>query len=106
MKIDIPKVVVPVDLGGYAPELQGKFLQVWVNPPLKTLRDHAEILASDYQKLLAWYADLWSQSAELATHWVTDELTQLEQDDPAFLSWMISQTWQAIIEHRGNKKKS
>lgn len=33
MKIEIPKVVRPLDLSEYAPEYDGAVIQVWVNPP-------------------------------------------------------------------------
>jgi hypothetical protein len=36
MKINIPKLTQPLDLGEYAEELRGQIIRVWVNPPLKT----------------------------------------------------------------------
>jgi hypothetical protein len=54
--------------------------------------------------MLAWYANLWSQGPE-DTQWTVDELHTLEQADPAFLSWMITRTWQARAEHMEQKKK-
>ena len=153
MKIEIPKVIVPVDFGGYAAELAGKFLQVWVNPPQdvlsaytslvtelqqaelaeaqKTLEPESEPAEKDAgtisktlaqlkrwlnikqttppkginPRMLEWYAALWSQGPE-ATHWTLAELETLEFKDPAILSWMISQTWKARVEHIERKKKA
>lgn len=113
MRIVIPKVLAAVDLAGYAGELAGQFLHVWVNPPLEVLRRHDELVkpvagVGDEERnraLLAWYAVLWSQGPE-PTHWTTDELLELERDDPALLSYLIRETWAARGEHVGRKKKS
>ena len=111
MKISIPKVIVPVEMSEYAPELEGKVLQVWVNPPMDVLGEHlqmaeamknGEIKTSD--NLLRWYTGLWSQGAA-ETHWTLDEVREVERDDPAFLNWMISATWQARKAHMDRKKK-
>lgn len=45
MKINIPKVIVGVDMGEYAPELAGRMLQVWVNLPLDVLSEHLAMAA-------------------------------------------------------------
>lgn len=153
MKIDIPKVVLPVDFSGYAVELAGKQLFVWVNPPLYKLKEYddlrtdlqqseltaaknvlmpeqapagkeATVLSKTFEeigrflkirkadkaqgidaKMLAWYAEIWSQGpADMA--WTVSELRDLEAKDPALLGWMISQTWQARLAHVEHKKKS
>lgn len=161
MKINIPKVVLPVPLNQYATELQGQNLFVWVNPPKNKLQEYdnlvtalqtreletakrtllpdeekAEggrqnteggkqktVLARTFEqlfhglkvksemkadgvdeKLLSWYAEMWSQGAE-DTRWTVGELKELEQSDPAFLSWMITATWTARTEHLQRKKK-
>lgn len=54
--------------------------------------------------LLKWYADLWSYGPE-DTRWTAAELRTLEGQDPAFLSWMISQTWAVRNAHIEQKKK-
>lgn len=33
MKITVPTIVEPLDLGGFHPDFAGQALQVWVNPP-------------------------------------------------------------------------
>ncbi len=116
MDIQIPKVVRTVDLSGYAEELRGQFLHIWVNPPLGILREYselAEMLKGDAavvdvkainERLNNWYCVLWSQGPE-PTHWTVAELHELEEKDPAFLEWMINETWNARREHVDRKKK-
>ena len=53
MKFEIPKVIVPVDFGGYAAELRGKFLQVWVNPPQDVLNTYNHLVTELQQSELA-----------------------------------------------------
>ena len=109
MKITIPKVVQPVDLGGYAEALRGQFLHVWVNPPQEVLLRHTAILGSNSEskgvELMEWYAALWSHGPE-ETHWTAAELTALEEQDSALLGWMISQTWDQRKEHTDRRKKA
>jgi hypothetical protein len=121
MKIVIPKVIVGVDMGEYAPELAGRMLQVWVNLPLDVLSEHLAMAArlnpavinphpalslegEGEGELLKWYAFVWSQG-EIESHWTVDELKEIEQEDPAFLSWMIGATWEARKAHMDRKKK-
>ena len=157
MKIQIPKVVIPVNMGEYAPELQGKDLFVWVNPPKQKIAEYNDLVtvlqtkelqaaretllpeAVDVskangksalvrtfdqlshwltikknssqradeidQQLLDWYAEIWSQGPT-DMQWTVDELRTLESQDPAFLSWMIAQTWKVRAEHIEHKKKT
>jgi hypothetical protein len=46
MKINIPQVIVPIDMAEYAPEMAGSFLHVWVNPSLDMLTDHFALATS------------------------------------------------------------
>jgi len=70
----------------------------WLNLKKETPADGLDI------KLLDWYARLWSQGPA-ETHWTVSELRTLEAQDPAFLSWMIGETWQALTAHKQQKKK-
>lgn len=128
MDIKIPKIVIPVDFGGYAQELKGQLLYVWVNPPLEKMREHDEVLKAlnrapapdadfgrgdraptedgEGKRFKAWYAEIWSQGKDEATRWTADELEALEEQDPALLSWMVNQTWQVRSEHISKKKRS
>ena len=111
MKIEIPKVLTAVDLAEYAPELKGKFLNIWVNAPLDVLSRYVELGALTRSgdenaavDMLNWYAEIWSQGRE-DTRWTLDELKELDKENVAFLRWMISATWVKIEEHRTYKKK-
>lgn len=53
MKIDIPKIVLTVDLGEYATELAGKLLYVWVNQPKEKLREYDDLVTDLQEKSLA-----------------------------------------------------
>jgi len=53
MKINIPKVVIPVSLAEYAPELQGKFLHVWVNQPRERLREYDDLVTEMQERSMA-----------------------------------------------------
>jgi hypothetical protein len=53
MDIKIPKVVVAVDMEDYHPDLKGKCLHVWVNPPLDVLQKYTDIQAELDALLLA-----------------------------------------------------
>lgn len=128
MDIVIPKVILTVDFGEYAPAMAGKFLHVWVNPPRDFLREHDEIvfpkpaptsaatpgeqgkaeevsMQERAQKLKEFYARMWSQGP-VETHWTAEELRVLEEKDPALLTWMIDATWALRREHTSRKKKS
>lgn len=110
MKIEIPKVVVAVDLGEYAPELAGNFLHIWVNVSKEV---HAKLLVisadvsngkSNGDDLFGWYADIWSQGPQ-STHWTLEEIKAVDEQDPSFLIWMINKTSDARKEHLEKKKK-
>lgn len=112
MKIEIPKVLAAVDLAEYAPELKGKFLNIWVNLPADKLAEHfrlAEQVKNNepdaYTNMLNWYVDVWSQGVP-ETRWTLDELRELEKSDASFLSWMISATWSKYSAHKEFKKKA
>jgi hypothetical protein len=162
MKIQIPKVIVPVPMDEFASELKGKYLYVWVNPPKTKLQEYDDLVtalqsreletarqtlipdeqkaeggrqtgegngqrtvlsrsfdqlahwlnlrkttpaAGIDEKLLAWYAEIWSQGPD-DTHWTVAELRETEDMDPSFLSWMISRTWQTRTDHLQRKKKA
>jgi hypothetical protein len=113
MQVNIPKIIVVVDLGEYAPELTGNALHVWVNPSLQVLRMHDEILSAKPDevtadeksgRLFAWYAALWSHGPD-GTRWTAQEVKDAEERDPSFTAWMISRTWQARNAHITAKKK-
>ena len=145
MKLNISKVIQSLELGGYAEEMQGQAVKVWVNPDLAVLR-RRETLIEKYNRLLKnltdvpeaadkhkikaaeqvrerleafnefalgdfvngihdWFAELWSQSADPATHWTREELVQLNEADPALYQWMKNRSIEMIEAHRVREKK-
>lgn len=130
MQIQIKKIIRPLDLGTYAKEYEGQTVQVWVNPTLEMIqrerlldeemRTRAEAAvtqesAAEFSAwvkgtfepfLQSWFAELWSQHADPATHWTADELRALETHDPALLHWLNFRTRQMMAEHRRIEKKN
>ena len=121
MKIDIPRVTVALDLGAYAPTLAGQTVQIWVNPTRAFLRQRSEAfallnaneettaearMAQFNDALLTWFAALWSQHPDTATHWTADELRTLDEQDPALLVWLINESNARLKGHREAEKKS
>lgn len=108
MKINIPKIVKKVEMAGYAPELAGAALMVWVNPARALL---AELVAKDTstERKAEIFAELWSQGPE-DTRWTGEEVLVLIvstfETDPKLFEWMRDQTLGAIGEHRAGLKKA
>lgn len=51
MKLNISKVIEPLDLGEYAEAMRGQTVQVWVNPDRATIRQR-ELLLDEYNRRL------------------------------------------------------
>jgi len=83
-----------------ATPIEKAFEQVkrWLN-----IRNESKAEGLD-EGLLKWYAEIWSQGPQ-ETQWSVEELRDLEKEDPAFLSWMIAQTWNTRKAHIEMKKK-
>lgn len=148
--IKIPKLVLPIDLGDYAPELAGEILNVWVDPPRRMLQEYDALIADVQEKelkrvsadlktppqestpmfqsflasaktllqarkkniehaegtdarILCWYVDIWSQGEHSLT---LDEVKRIEEENPAFLGWLIGETWRMIHDNRIRQKKN
>lgn len=130
MQLNIKKIIRPLDLGDYARELQGQAVYVWVNPTREALNRRAAldeelnrgiersqtaearaefnlwIKGTFEPNIKAWFAEIWSQYPEPATHWTVSEIEQLEASDPALVLWLNTRTMQLIYEHRRVEKKS
>jgi hypothetical protein len=131
MKIEIKKIIRPLDLGGYASEYQGQAVQVWVNPTLAVLDERDEIVqpyaawvdmlkdnptrVGDFDayvteqfapQINGWFARLWSQAEDIASHWTVDEITIMQAHDPALLEWLKRHSMRLIAEHRSAEKKT
>lgn len=105
MEIRVPKIVRPLNLSDYAPEMAGAVIQVWVNPPRQAVESLEEMavtstaivqrmqrlsqdqqadvqeLAKDLEPighgLMAWFAENWSQAQDEGTHWSPEEVEKL-----------------------------
>lgn len=136
MKFNVPKIVRPVALTDYAPELTHDdgtpaVVQVWANPPAALLTRHRELsqrgqtalaaLKADGDKAAAvaelnaigaaladLFAELWSQHADPATHWTAEDVTELANSDanPALYGWLTRRTLAVIGEYRGALRKN
>jgi hypothetical protein len=73
---------------------------------LETMRRSFETLL---ERRLAWFAMIWSQGSDPATHWTPAEVRQLKEqtagNDPQFFGWLCSKTIAMIGEHRNQQKK-
>lgn len=113
MQINFPKIVREIDLGEYAPEMEGQKMQVWVNPPSADLTK----LGDDYKKAVEGdeqaeqeYSDflsvLLSQGADKIG---VDDLKEMQSasadTDPAFWMWFQNRVITEINDHRLGRKK-
>lgn len=116
MDINVPKIVRPLALAEYAPELAPLTLQVWVNPPRKLLAEildqetqSEELAAQRMHRLYEIIAELWSQGPDPETHWTVDEVVKLIEEkretDPALFGWLRTETFAMIGAYRNAKKK-
>lgn len=117
MKLEFPKIVRSFPLSEYAPEVRGE-IQVWVNPPVKTLSDlgeafkrYSETHGQDGQELfLTILSTILSAGPDAATHWSADELKDVYErsadTDPAFWMWLQNRILKEIAEHRNGLKKA
>lgn len=130
MKIEIPRVVRRLELGGYAPEYggDGAVIWVWVNPPRKRVREYFELLseagesiqqdAQDAQdmagvragKVYAWLAEMWSQAGLVETLWTAEEVGELAREtlesDPGLWAYVTGMTVRMILDYRDAEKKA
>lgn len=128
MKFDIPKIVRALDLQEYAPEWGSLQIQVWVNPPVRLLQEHDQVLldvrqaikddvdpataqamieqaAKDMARI---FAELWSQGAP-ETRWSADEIEHMVEEtqstDPRLWAWLRERTIEMIRDYRAAVKK-
>ena len=116
MKIKTPKVIRTLDLEVYADELKGTKVYFWVNPPMEMVRRHvtlsqaatkASITGEKEEEtklaLREWYAEVFSQGRDNAMS--ADELKEAEEEDSAFVSWLITRYWAERNGFIANTKK-
>ena len=121
MKINFPRIVRPVDLGEYAPEMKEQKILVWVNPPtgdLSAMLDSYKLSLDGKKKedkenagaaYIESLAVLLSQG-ETDTHISPAELQELRDNtretDPSFWVWLMARVMTEINEHRRGLKKA
>ena len=172
-KIYLPKVVRPIDLAQYSPEMAAaiaapadgqptaKQIWMWANPTEtrkqeyralqfridellgmmkknadqmvankdardKAVREGSQVptdvplpyKAEDLEvwmkeasrKANEWWAEMWSQHADPATHWTPEEVgdlgTACAESDPGFWEWIHHECWKLIHDYRAQAKKS
>ena len=133
MKINIPRVVRPVQLSDYAPEFGEQAIGMWVNPPrakrlefagiterfkgvqdqiegcddgdeLEGLFDQIKALGLE---MYAWYAEMWSQGDDEWTAEGVQELAEAALDtDPGLWDFVQESSLDAMQEYRRRKKAS
>lgn len=125
MKFEIPKIIRPLSLQDYAPELDTE-LHVWVNPPRDLLNELFALNAAVAQaqkeaeagkvvtktleeigeKIAQWYVTVWSQGEDKWTLEDVQKLIEFSMDtDPGLWPYMTGKTTTMIFEHRTRQKK-
>jgi hypothetical protein len=119
MKINFPRIIRPVDLGEYAPEMKEQRIFVWVNPPtgdLAAMLDSYKLslVGEQAEKETAAKAYIESLSVLLSqgekdSHVSPAELQELRdgtrETDPAFWVWLMARVMDEINGHRRGLKK-
>ena len=135
LNFEVPKIRQPLDLGRYSPELEGRRIYVWVNPPrgLKNeyfastynlgigLRDETEDAGRisrfagslkrrrSARKVVRWYARLWSEEAEgdsFGGREIESFAEDLIDQDPALWTFLCNATWKMINAWVESSKKA
>lgn len=121
MRALVPPMTRPMPLDEYGDGAQIRFddgppkaVHVWVNPPRQLLEEHDALVAAAKQsqqtppELTAWFARLWSQHADLATHWTVEQIQAVAESDtdPALWVWMQNKSIAMIQAHRSAARKN
>ena len=110
MKLEIPKVVKPIELSELAPEFGEARIWVWVNLTVKLLEEYNAMLRKELsdEQIKAWFAEVWSQGEE-GTRWTVEEVAELIknslENDPVLWGWLTKRTGELIREHQAKKKR-
>lgn len=133
MQITIPRIVRPIELSDYAPELSGVRVYVWVNAPRDFYARHAALLkendelrakldqtkAADEIMALGeavrkigsgfveFFCELWSQAADAETHWTVESVSALItlDTDPGLYGWLCRRSFELVLDHKAAGKK-
>jgi len=105
MKIKLVKILKPLSLADYSPQLAEAVLQIWVNMPRAFAARHNAALLADEVLTLAWYAEWLSQADDPETHWTADELQEISETDPALWDWIVIRAWALVDDYRADMLK-
>lgn len=113
MKIEVPKILKPMQLSEYAEAFGERAVMVWVNPPVGEILEFIEISKQkdndeeQARRALEIIAGWWSQGDET---WDVEDLISLAKEtaptDPLLWPWMRNRTVAMIFDHRRMEKKS
>jgi hypothetical protein len=110
MKLEIPKVVKPIELSELAPEFGEAKIYVWVNLTVKMLEEYIAMVQKKLsdEQIEAWFSQVWSQGEE-GTRWTVEEVDELIknslENDPVLWVWLTKRTGELIREHQAKKKR-
>lgn len=122
-RFEFKPITRPVTLADYAPEYDGATFQVWVNMPRAVMSDFGRlqddaatvqsnpIIADDvFERMCQWYATIWSQGDDPATHFTSDDVKQLinhlSDTDPQAWPWLSMRVQQTIANYRMAERKN
>ena len=75
----------------------------------QAVAEHGEKLDELSRRLYGWFADVWSRHPDEETHWTADDVDEMVDAcldaDPRLWSWIQSEHWRLITEHREGVKK-
>jgi len=112
-----PKAVRPLILE--APELKGRVILVWVNPPAEKVwvlnallqKKHTIPENPKWQKvaygvrlldaalLARWFSEIWSQGADPLTWWTVADIFRLVNANPALWKRLMAFTFELMTTH-------
>ena len=105
MKLEFPRILRPVNLSDYHEAFGAQSVNIWVNPPVDTLRDLLTQLQAetpDPAPIFATIADLWDG-------WTAEDVAEFNADcearDADLWLWMMESTFAKINEYRDERKK-
>jgi len=102
--ITIPKIIKPLPLVDYAPEMADQSIQVHVNVSrLKLDALQGAIASGDLDQVYAWLSEVWQGETFETVKAFADECAQT---DPQLLTWLSMRTIQLINEHRAGTIKN
>lgn len=133
MNIVIPRIVRPIELSEYAPELDSVRVYVWVNAPRDFYARHSELMkendalraqfdgttapdklaamGNDLQRIgsefVEFFRELWSQGKDPETHWTTESVSELIMldTDPELYGWLCRRSFELVLDHKARGKK-